>query len=186
MSQIDLKEVAYHEAGHAVIGFLFYPPVEVTIEPHYTGDGRFLGATIVNLPCPLIFDDFHNKLCFRLYLKIAIYIWAGEYFQKKVARKIDDAGLKVDNDAFTIYFNEKQLKVFESFKDGILEIFFGNEIITEMVNILAKELLKSEKLGHKQIESLLSMYNFDYGKQLELLMDKYYVPICEKYDELIN
>lgn len=125
-------------------------------------------------------------MLFHLYLRIAIYIWAGEYFQKKVAGKIDDAGLKADIDAFTIYFNEEQLKVFESFKDGILEIFFENEIITEMVDILAKELLKLKKMSHMQIKSLLSHYNFDYGKQLELLMDKYYVPICEKYDKLIN
>lgn len=60
MSGIDLKEVAYHEVGHAVTGFLFYPPVEVTIEPHYTGNSKFHGATIVDLPCPFIFEDFQN------------------------------------------------------------------------------------------------------------------------------
>jgi len=55
-----------------------------------------------------------------------------------------------------------------------------------MVDEVAKELLKKETLNHLDLESILSMYNFDYGQQIEQIMDEYYLLICKKHKEIVN
>ena len=53
-----------------------------------------------------------------------------------------------------------------------------------MVDKVASELLKKETLYQIDIEAILSKYNFDYDKKIELIMDELYLPICSKYKEL--
>lgn len=188
MPEINLNEVANHEAGHAVIGYLFYSPVEtVTIVPGSNEYGNYFGITICDIPCPLFNNSFENESLFPFYLKIALYSWAGEYFQKKISSQIDESGLKVDRDALSIYFDDQeQINALHFHKSNILELFCAPKIINEMVNKVAEELLRKSTLTHKEIEAILSMYHFDYEKQIEQIMDKYYLLIYKKYKELIS
>jgi len=179
---MDKKEIAYHEAGHAVIGNLFYQPVEkTTIIPL---DGC-LGNTFCEIPSPLIFEEFDNDLFFSEYIKIALYCWACEYFQKIINPIIDINGLKIDKEIFDFYLSEQEkIIAFEYFKDSLLKSFFANETIIKMIEDVADELLKKETLIHSDIKLILSKFNYDYDQEIELLMDKYYIPICNYYKEL--
>lgn len=182
---MEIKEVAYHEAGHIVVGYLFFPPLETTI----VQESNRLGNTIANLP-PFPFfitnDYFINMALFPLKIKILLFSWAGEFFQRKISNKIDQGGLIVDIDVLTIYFNESQLEAVLAFKKEITETFFENEVIVEMVNAIAAELLIKKKLCHIEIHTILSKYTFDYDKYIEKIMDEYYLPISEKYKEILS
>jgi hypothetical protein len=185
MSEKDKREIAYHEAGHAVIGYLFYPPVELcTIIPTQTEFGRYLGRTICNIPFITICDEFNNELFFPLSLKLVLYSWSGEYFQRKISKNIDVKEFKIDKEFLSLYFDDNILNVLELFKADILEIFFCNEFVNLMVDEVADELQKKESLYQVDIEAMLSKYNFDFDKQIELIMNELYLPICLKYKEL--
>ena len=178
---MDIKEVAYHEAGHAVVGFLFYPPiVKTTIIP---SDGCF-GNTICEIPNPILFEEFDNYLLFPEYFKIALYCWAGEYFQKIINPMLDINGLKNDKELFDFYFFKKErIEAFVHFKDSILKSFFTNEITTKITVEVAEKLLMNETLYHSDIELILSKYTYDFEQQIILLMDEFYISICKYCSE---
>jgi len=113
VSGTDIKEDTFHKAGHAVVGLLFYPPVRVTIKREFNIYGSCLGITNSEIPHPIVFESFDNELLFTFYVIFFLYSCAGEYFQRKISFKIDESGLKVDQDLLPIYFNYQQLKSFE-------------------------------------------------------------------------
>lgn len=126
MSEIDKREIAYHEAGHAVLGYLFYPPVEVCIIiPIQTEFGKYLGRTICDIPNPMIFDTIDNELFFPLSLKFTLYSWAGEYFQSKISDSVDSDSLRVDKEFLSLCLDNNSLNALEYFKSKIIEMFFN-------------------------------------------------------------
>lgn len=179
---MDIKEVAYHEAGHAVIGYLFFPPVETTI---ISESNRF-GNTIADIPLFIAEDEFLNELFFPTEIMILLFSWAGEYFQRKISAEIVEGGLVVDTELLNTCFDKEQFETLVFFKEKILEFFFENKIIEKMVDAVAMELLIKKKLSHIEIHTILLKYKFDYDKYIEKIMDEYYLPICEKYKEILS
>lgn len=179
---MDNKEVAYHEAGHTVIGYLFYKYIKsTTIIP---SNNRY-GNTICEIPSFLTFEEFDNDLFFPKYVKIALYCWAGEYFQKTINPMFDIKGLENDKEIFEFYFEEKEKRIaFEYFKDSLQESFFTIDTLNKMIDDVATELLKKGILYQSDIELILSKYTFDFNQQIELLMNEYYIPICKYYNNL--
>lgn len=184
--KFDLTEIAYHEAGHAVVGYLFYPPVSVDIIPGISESGyKHLGTTKCDICSAIFFDPPTNEIFFRLYLQVFLYCWSGEYFQRYYAKEIDENGLKVDREFLELTFNDnKILQSFAFYKSEILSTFFENEIIIQMVKKIVDDLLLKKNLTHNEINLLLSAYKFDKFKQIEIIVDKYYDKICNKYNEL--
>jgi len=179
---MDKKEIAYHEAGHTVVGYLFFPPVNTTIIP----ESDRLGNTIANIPIFIAEDEFLNEVYFPSEIMFLLFSWAGEYFQRKISIEIDEGGLVLDKGLLNTCFDKTQFETLVAFKESILETFFENNIIEEMVDAVATELLIKKKLTHIEIHTILSKYTFDYDKYIEKIMDEYYLPICEKYKEILS
>lgn len=171
------KEVAYHEAGHAVLGYLFYPPVKLcTIIPK---DGR-LGSTISEIPVPL-FGEFQKKDSSSDYFKIALYTWSGEYFQRIVSSEIDKGGLVVDEELLTFYCDNNEIyRALTIYKQDISDAFFQDKEICNMVYTIANDLLDKKKLYESDINLLLSRFNVDVQGKVNSLVEKFHQLICDK------
>jgi hypothetical protein len=171
------KEIAYHEAGHAISGFLFYPPVtSCTI---VSENGR-LGNTISELPFPL-FGRFQEKYSSVDYFKIALHSWSGEYFQRTISSQIEEGGLIVDKEIFDFYCNDEKLqKAISLYKKDILDTFFKDEEIHNMVSVVADNLLTKKTLSASDINTMLSGYNIDVIGKINDLVERFHELICNE------
>lgn len=172
------KEIAYHEAGHAVIGYLFYQPItSCTIVPE---NGR-LGNTISEIPCPLLFGKFQDKYSSIDYFKIALYCWSGEYFQRIISAQIDEGGLVGDREVFDFYCNDEKLcMALNKYKQEILSTFFEDEEIHNMVNVIASNLLTQKTIYQSGIHSLLSQFNVNLQDKIDNIVEKFHELICDE------
>lgn len=174
------KEIAYHEAGHAVIGYLFYPPVtSCTI---VSENGR-LGNTISEIPCPFLFGKFQDKYSSIDYFKIALYCWSGEYFQRIISAQIDEGGLVVDKEIFDFYCNDEKLcKALNKYKQEIFNTFFEDEDLHNMVDTIASNLLIQKTIYHSDIHLLLSQFDVNLQDKINTTVEKFHGLICNELE----
>lgn len=174
---MDIREIAYHEAGHTVMGYLFYPPVSCTIVP---SNGR-LGNTISEIPPPF-FGKFQNKQSSIDYLKIALYSWSGEYFQKIISPKIDEGGLANDKEILDFYCDNKKLyEALNKYKQEILNTFFEhNGIYHDMVNTVASNLLTQKLLSYEDVHLVLSQFEVNWEEKMNTFIEKFHDLICHE------
>jgi hypothetical protein len=172
------EEVAWHEAGHAVTGYLFYPPVtEVTIVPSDDDGFSTLGNTKATLPEPDSSDP-EIKENFREYLKIILYCLSGNYFQKSANGHDDVGGAKHDRAFLLCYFDPKYVAPLNNIIAGVVDNFCSNTTVVAMVNKVANALVDKKALNQEDLQNLLDDNDFDLEQMLDSLTEKYYPTFC--------
>lgn len=176
--KVSEEEIANHEAGHAVTGYLFYSPVtEVTIIPSDEDGFSTLGNTKATLPDP----DPSNpeiKENFREYLKIILYCLSGNYFQKTVKGYDDVGGAAHDRSFLMCYFDLKYVAPLNYIIPGVIQTFVSNHEVQGMVKKMVDALLEKKTLNQEDVEEILKDDDLDIEQLLGTLTEKYYPIFC--------
>lgn len=174
-------ERAFHEAAHAVMGYLFYSVDYVNINPGEIDDKKIHGLAGVNMPDDCYLGGAENEEKFIDYLKAIICLRSGRYFQRSVLGNDDPQGAESDDNNLTLllYNNNNQFYTpFQSLSSLIVMDFCNNNSIAEMVAALANVLVIKKELTKGEIAEILKGMPTDHDKFLKSIKDKYYRGFC--------
>jgi len=178
----DKSEAAYHEAGHAVTGLMFYPPVElVSIKTEVVEGKSVRGRTVCEFPFPDLGDPSNRKI-FKEYLKIIINSLSGKFCQSTVNGVMDEVGARDDYEFLDLYIFGQEYVCLQPLWNDITRDFCTNLEFMEMVSIVAKELHEKELLTGKELDLLIKDKLFDPEPLLEIMAEKYHTKYlaCKK------
>lgn len=168
------REIAYHEAGHAVSGFLFYPPVKwVKIETELVNGKAYRGRTLATFPHPPLGDPADRSV-FKEYLKIIIHGLSGKICQSTVNGIQDEMGAKDDYDFLSIYIFGTDFICFSNIWNELTQDFCSNAEFMKLVNNVAERLLEKEVLCGEEFAALVKENNVNSDNLLEGLAEKYH------------
>jgi len=183
------REIAFHEAGHTVTGYLFYRVQSVSIVPAELEGRSTHGLTDLVIPDEMFLGGADKEDKFIEYLKIIICLLSGKYFQKTVLGFDDMAGAIDDIEYLSLYLyddNDNFYKPLWSVANAIVAEFCSDAIIISMVNIIAEEILHKKVLNEKEIKKLLNAVSIDFVTLLAKIKENHYLPFCDAMTLLLT
>lgn len=173
----SLRDIAYHEAGHVVTGYLFYSVDFAIIKPGRLLEFATLGSAKINTPENNYLGGAENKANFNEYLKIIICLRAGRFFQY-FASKVDDIeGAQQDERFLSLFLldeNDFFYYPLARYSANICRLFCSDQRVLDMVETIAQALLEKSKLNGSEIAELLKDLTFDCNNLLKSIHDMYY------------
>jgi hypothetical protein len=178
------KDIAYHEAGHAVTAMLFYKNVtKVTIIPSVFEGLTRHGNTMYVMPMPL--EEIPNEKNFDYYLKVIITLLAGKYFQAVSSGVYDKAGAIKDYEQLVQYTHASDdsgqvFNLFENKQEVFTYEFCNEPIIKQTVTEVAEQLIIKKELNQDDLKQIIGNYSIDPQVLLERIKGKYMINFLRK------
>lgn len=183
------REIAFHEAGHTVTGYLFYKVRSVSILPTELEGRNTHGLTDIVMPDEMFLGGADKEEKFVEYCKIIICLLSGKYFQKTVLGFDDMAGAIDDIEYLSLYLYDNNDNFYEplwSAATAIAAEFCSDAVIISMVNIIADDLLQKKVLNEKEIKGLLNAVSIDFVTLLAKIKETHYLPFCDAMTLLLK